>query len=315
MLRQTAAGMDDSWFRQASKRRRYLVGVSGGADSVALLEMLVAHGFRRLVVCHLDHGWRGRQSRADARFVERLARSHGLELEIEAARLAKGGSMEARAREARHAFFARCATRWRCPRLLLAHHAEDQAETVLWNLLRGSRGGSGMEAVRELTMAGRRIEVIRPLLACRRDDLRAWLHSREIRWREDVTNAQPVAVRNRLRHEALPLLAEISGRDAVAALVRAAAADGELREIEAWAVREADAIDPQGRLHLGRLAGLPPALRRACLHAFLSASGVPGPGRAEVDRVMAMLQPGAAARVSLPGGLFARRRGGRLWVE
>lgn len=310
-----ARGMDDTWFKMASRRQRYLVGVSGGADSVALLEMLVEAGFRKLVVCHLDHGWRGRESRADARWVGRLAERHGLDFEVGRAVLAEGPGMEAKAREARHEFFGSCAVRWRCPRLLLAHHAEDQAETVLWNLLRGSHGLSGMAERRLMRMGGREIEVTRPLLAWRRTELREWLAARNLRWREDDTNAKPIAVRNRLRHEAMPLLEEITGRDCTEPLVRAAAATAELREIEAWAVAEARAVDPQGRLHVGRLLSLPTALRRSCVFAFMAAAGLPGLGRAELDRVMAMLETGGPPRVSLPGGRLARRRGGRLWVD
>ncbi|MCU0797731.1 MAG: tRNA lysidine(34) synthetase TilS [Akkermansiaceae bacterium] len=306
--------MDDAWFSQASRSKRYLVGVSGGADSVALLEMLLEKGFRKLVVCHLDHGWRGKESRADARWVADLAGKHGLDFTTEQAEMPMGSAMEARARQARHEFFGRCAKAWKCPRLLLAHHAQDQAETVLWNLLRGSHGETGMAMRREMAMGGRKIEVIRPLLAWKRAELRAWLTERNLTWREDATNALPIAVRNRLRHEALPLLEEISGRDAVDALTRAAEKGAALREIEAWAVREAAAVDPQGRLHLGRLKSLPPALRRACVFSHLSTAGIADLGTAELERVMSMLEPGGPPRVSLPGGKLAHRRGGRLWI-
>ena len=310
-----ARGMDDTWFKQASRRKRYLVGVSGGADSVALLEMLLDAGFRKLVVCHLDHGWRGADSRADAEWVRRLAARHGLEFELGRGHLVVGPGMEAKAREARHEFFGACAARRRCPRLLLAHHAEDQAETVLWNLLRGSRGPCGMQERRLMRMAGRAIEVMRPLLSWRRKELREWLAMRGVKWREDGTNALPIVVRNRLRHEAMPLLEEITGRDCAEPLVRTAAATAELREIEAWAVAEAGAVDPQGRLHVGRLLTLPPALRRSCVFAFMTGAGLPDLGRAELDRVMSILEPNGPPRVSLPGGRLARRRGGRLWIE
>lgn len=307
---------ESEWLRSASKRRRYLVGVSGGADSVALLHLLAGAGFRRLVVCHLDHGLRGRASRGDARFVKGLAER--LELPFEGGRAevaADAGSLETAARRARHRFFADCARRWRCGRLLLAHHADDQAETVLWNLLRGSRGASGMAEIQALPMAGREIEVIRPLLATRSRELRDWLRAKRLRWREDATNAEGFTVRNRLRHEVMPLLGEAAGRDVTEALNRAADSAAELREIEAWAVREAGAVDPQGRLHMPKLRSLPPALRAACVHDFLKTSGVPDLDRATVSRVLAMLDPASGATRSLPGGRRMRRRQGRMWVE
>lgn len=311
---------DGDWLRRASKRRRYLVGVSGGADSVALLHLLSRAGFSKLVICHLNHRLRGREATADERFVGRLAARMDYPFEVRrvaVAELAKksGESVETAARRARHEFFADCARRRRCPRLLLAHHADDQAETVLWNLLRGSRGARGMESSRRLMMAGRGIEVGRPLLGWRREALRAWLRAEGLSWREDASNATPCAIRNRLRHEVLPRLEEIGGRDAAAALARAAESTRELREIEDWAVTRAAAVDPRGRLHLPRLRSLPEALRRACVFRFLSDAGVADLDRATLDRALAMLDPDVGAGLSLPGGKSLRRRQGRMWVE
>lgn len=308
------------WMAAASRRRRCLVGVSGGADSVALLHGLVRAGFAKLVVCHLNHGIRGRAAAEDARFVGRLASKLGLEFEherVEVAKLAEseGVSLETAGRTARHRFFAGCARRWRCRRLLLAHHADDQAETVLWNLLRGSRGAKGMRSPQEIVMDGVPITVERPLLATRRAELRDWLISEKLRWREDATNTELSAVRNRLRHEALPLLSAIARRDAAELLSKAAAGGDELREIEAWAVACADAEDPQGRLHVPRLRELPEALRRACVFDYLKRAGVSDLDRAAVDRVLGMLAPGGPPRVSLSGGRLARRRQGRILIE
>src|SRR5690606_11858726 len=167
--------------------RRWLVGVSGGADSVALLHLLVESGFRNLVVCHLDHRLRGRASAGDALFVRRLAEKLGLPCESGRADVARrmeecGGSLETVARHARHEFFAECARRHRCRRVILAHHADDQAETVMWNLLRGSHGLKGMEETRELiTGSGDVLEIHRPLLAVRREALVAWLEARRLK--------------------------------------------------------------------------------------------------------------------------------------
>jgi tRNA(Ile)-lysidine synthase len=305
------------WIHEAPKRRRYLAGISGGADSVALLHLLHRNGFRDIVVCHLDHGLRGKASAGDARFVRKLASDLGYPCEsgrTEVKSLAKenGHSLETSARDARHAFFAICSRKHRCPRLLLAHHYDDQAETLLWNLLRGSRGFSGMKEIQTLPMGGRPMECIRPLLARRRAELRAWLESEGLAWREDATNAEPFAVRNRLRNEALPLLAEIAKRDPAESFVRAADATAERRAIEAWAVKQAAAVDPQGRLHLPKLHTLPPALQSACIYDYLRSAGVPDLSREAVARCMTLLDPAAAPAANLPGGFILRRRAGRL---
>jgi len=309
-----------TWFQGAPKRRRYLAAVSGGADSVALLHFLHHYGFRDVVVCHLDHGLRGRASSGDARFVQKLATDLGYpceagKTEVKALAEHSGASIETAAREARHAFFAICSRKHRCPRLLLAHHLDDQAETVLWNLLRGSRGLSGMKEVQTLAMSGRPMECIRPLLGKRRSELRTWLESKGHAWREDASNREPFAARNRLRHEVLPLLSEIARRDATESLVRAAAATLEARTIESWAVKQAAVLDPQGRLHLPNLRSLPPAVQSACVYDFLRSSAVPDLSRELVARCMSLLDPAAPPAVNLPDGFILRRRAGRLLLE
>lgn len=307
------------WISQAARRARWLVGVSGGADSVALLHLLHRAGFRNLVVCHLDHRLRGRASTGDARFVERLAAQ--LDMKCESARAdvremmkQSGESLETAARHARHEFFATCARKHRCRRVLLAHHADDQAETVLWNLLRGSHGLKGMKSAHEIAVDGFKLELIRPLLGIRRADLVAWLRAHRLKWREDASNLEAIAVRNRLRHEALPLLAEISGRDPVAALVRGAHDTADREEMENELLHQAKVLDPQGRMHLGALRALPRPLQRRAIADYLSNKGVGEIDRTLLDRALALLDPAAAPAINLPGGRQLRRRAGRLLV-
>ena len=123
--------------------RRYLIGVSGGRDSVALLHSLVDLGYKNLIVCHLDHQLRGRSSAADARFVEKLAAKYDVDLalgstNVRALAAKKKMSIETAAREARYKFFAQVAKRRRCRTIFLAHHADDLVETFLINLFRGA---------------------------------------------------------------------------------------------------------------------------------------------------------------------------------
>src|SRR5205085_3391425 len=134
---------------------RYLAGVSGGRDSVALLHWLVSRDYRNLVVCHLNHQLRGRSSDADARFVSQLAQKYDFDLELGSAGVRAVAakqkiSIEAASRAARYEFFATVAKRRDCRVIFLAHHADDLVETFLINLFRGA-GTGGLGAIREIS--------------------------------------------------------------------------------------------------------------------------------------------------------------------
>jgi tRNA(Ile)-lysidine synthase len=185
-----------------------LAGVSGGADSVALLHVLVQLG-RKPHICHLNHQLRGTDSDGDAEFVHQLAQKYGLPFtietcDIEALAADRKLSLEDAARRVRHEFFASVAERTGIKTLALAHTADDQVETFLLKLLRGAgaTGLSGMEVEREL--GG--IRVIRPLLGVRRSEILEYLAAEKLSWREDASNADPQFTRNRVRHVLLPLL-------------------------------------------------------------------------------------------------------------
>lgn len=224
--------------------------------------------------------------------------------------------METAARNARHEFFGQCAVKHRCRRILLAHQADDQAETVLWNLLRGSYGLKGMREQQRIALAaGGELCLVRPLLEVRHAALVAWLKAHGHRWREDSSNLEPVAVRNRLRNEVFPLLEEIAGRDAVAALVRGAADAAEREDLDHEALARARVRDPQGRLHLPALRKVPPALQRAALREFLMDHGIAAIDRALLERAGGLLDTTQPAVVNLAGGRRLRRRAGRLWIE
>jgi len=305
------------WLSEASPVRRYLVAVSGGADSTALLHLLVNAGFGNLVVCHLDHGLRGSESAEDAEFVAKLADELDLSSDIAcddvtAVANETASSLETAGREARHRFYADCARRHDCREVLLGHHADDRAETVLWNLLRGSYGAKGMRPRQPLGD----LTLVRPLLGIRREELRRYLTERGLAWREDGSNAEPFAIRNRIRHEALPLLSSITGRDGVPALVRTAEAGEDQEEILAWALDRAEVLDPQGRLHLPALRELPPALQRAAVFRYLHRHGIVDLDRSLLQKAVALLDSqGETSSLNLPGGRYLRRRAGRLLIE
>ena len=305
-----------------SPTARYLIGVSGGRDSVALLHALVDAGLRRLIVCHLNHGLRGRAAAADARFVAALAANLGLELESEktdVGELAKqrGQSLETAAREARYAFFARVARKRRCHTLFLAHHAGDQVETFLFNLFRGAglAGLGGMRRESERDVDGVRLRILRPLLGVWREAIDAYIQAHGLRFREDSSNRTAAFTRNRIRHTLFPVLEEVFGRDVRQALWRANAI---LQAEEEWltGLAEPGAELPGAQLATPLLQSQPVAQQRRRILAWLRGNAVPNAGFGQVEAVRSLLEPGHyPAKVNLPGGWHARRRAKRLFLE
>ena len=301
--------------------RRALVAVSGGRDSVALLHGLLALGRRRLTVLHLDHRLRGRASTADAKFVARLARDLGLPLvsaraDVRGYAKARGVSLEQAARELRHVFYAAAARRERCRNVFLAHHADDQVETCLFNFLRGSgpAGLAGMRPKSEIRIDRLALTLLRPMLALRRPQIESWLRARKIGWREDASNLSADHTRNRLRHRVLPILFEEFGPSFPEAILRSASLFAAEDDWMRLAAEKAAARSLE--LPVRELADHPLALRRRIVRGWLKESGVAETGFAETERVLSLLDvAGGPARVNLPGGLHARRREGRIFLE
>jgi tRNA(Ile)-lysidine synthetase-like protein len=286
------------------------VGVSGGRDSVALLHALVERGESALVVCHFDHGLRP-ESAFEAEFVAELARGYGLPFEVERnASMRKKQSVETAAREGRYAFFESVAARRECPRLYLAHHADDQAETFLFNLLRGS-GSAGLGAMRPVSQRGALI-VHRPLLGTWRDEIDRYVAAHALRHCEDPTNRDLQHTRNRMRHEIIPYLEKTLGRNVRAALWRSAeilAAEDELLD------KLTPSQDTAAELEVAILRALPLALQRRVVQAWLCARGVPNVSFEDVEDVLRMVHQRAPAKVNLSSNQHARRRAGRIFLE
>lgn len=299
--------------------KSYLLGLSGGRDSVCLLHLLLAHGFRNLHLIHLNHQLRGEESEGDADFVRHLAEQHQLPHTLETAPVAElaaknGTSLETAAREARHQLFAKISHKTQCPRVLLAHHADDQAETCLFNLLRGSAGVKGMEPETFLEVEGQQLIVLRPLLQTRRSEITSYLQANKLAHREDSSNRDPAHTRNRLRHEALPLLQEILDRDIVPALLRANEATREREKILTAILETLQLRDPQGRLFLPKLRQLSPSLQRACLKQYLDEHEVPQISSALLDQAVLLIAPSGPPALNLPGNRFLRRKEGRIFL-
>lgn len=304
---------------------RILVAVSGGGDSIALLHLLAGLAPGRgwtLTVATLDHGVRGDESAADRRFVEELAAALDLPCRAgEADRpAAPDGSATAAApsesilRTLRRSFLAAAAEQDAAACIALGHTLDDQAETVLHRLARGA-GLAGARA-----MARWAPPFWRPLLGVRREALRRLLLGAGCPWREDASNREPRAARNRLRLGVLPALEEALGPAAIENLARTAELARDDEELlEGLASKESARVVTArhaGAIALDRraLIALPPALARRVVRRAVAALDPGQPGEAaHVRAVLALAQadrPGTEAH--LPRGLVARREGGRV---
>jgi tRNA(Ile)-lysidine synthase len=214
-----------------------IVAVSGGSDSTALLLALADLRKRKkldldIITAHFNHKLRGKESKRDKRFVRDLAETLGFEFVSESGLLEGKSNLEQRARDERYAFLLKIAKKKKAHIVLTAHTMDDQAETVLMNLIRGSGvdGLSGMKAVRELGNRGAEetgkseIQLVRPLLSwARRIDTEEFCSERDVKPRHDAMNDDLRFTRVRIRKTILPLLAEINPK-----IVESLARTGEL---------------------------------------------------------------------------------------
>jgi len=264
---------------------RVIAAVSGGADSVAMLHALVelkdALGIT-LFVFHLDHGLRGRASNADALFVERLCKQLKVRGVVTKRLLIRekarpGNSIEMTARSARLEEMRSALSKLKADVVAVAHHADDQAETVLMRLLSGSglEGLAGMDYESE-PLPG--LHVVRPMLDVSRKDIRSYLRRKKASWREDASNRSVRFRRNRIRHEMLPYLRKqgFAGVDSV--LVRLSEimrAENELIEQRTGALVTRVKIRSTDRLSLERLGRCHVADQRRILRAWIAGAGLP----------------------------------------
>lgn len=306
-----------------------LVGLSGGPDSVALLHVLRELrnelGFT-LGACHLDHGLRGEASSADEDFCRELCDTWSIPLTLDESRVfcidsdGTGALDETRARTHRYAFFRDAATRTHATHLALAHHRDDQVETILHRMLRGTglAGLRGIPASRPLTTnRDTDVQIIRPLLGLTKAEIVEHLERTAIPYRIDETNERLDSPRNRIRAEILPWLAERFEGDPAAALERLAVHADEADAYLASAAREAE---PTCRLEHDsydrrKLAALPrPVLRRVVAAAFESVAGR-GIELAESDRVLEGIDSDTSQELSLRGGIRISASGNAWRVQ
>jgi len=295
-----------------------VVACSGGGDSTALLHLLARLARPlplTLTVCCVDHGLRGTISTEEADFVEGMAADLGLPfrlVRLDPATLRRPGcSLQAVAREERYAALERVRTAAGAAWIATGHTADDVAETVVMNLLKGS--------ARPLGIGARRGRVVRPLLPFRHLELTGWLTEQGLGWREDASNRDPHYLRARVRHAVIPAFTAVNP-----ALTRvlghtAAVLGEEERYLEQQLAPHLGLIEPVAggvELAVAEVAALPLALRRRLVRTACHRVGlVKELGFVHVEQVRALVDGVAGTgEVRLPGGRVAERRYGRLYL-
>ncbi len=298
LVRQVARGLRSRCRVPAGAK--VLVAVSGGADSVALLRALALLADRRkfklsLTVAHVNHHLRGERSDGDALFVRTLASQLRLPCHITGVDLESApGNLEAAARRARYDALATLARESGTRYIATAHHADDQLETLLMRFIRGAgvRGMRGIAARRRLRHddSSLKLTVVRPMLAAERTDVVGFLNTLGQHWREDETNADTSLVRNRLRHEVIPLLKAIRA-DAPRRAVALGEHMGEMNRLLNEQAREAlaeagsagaEGTEPDGnRIDRAQARAMNPMvltqmLRRSLMQAGVGRDQLPG---------------------------------------
>jgi tRNA(Ile)-lysidine synthase len=299
--------LDRSYQRLGLRNNSILLAVSGGADSTALLlassELAEGLGLR-LEVCSVNHGWRPEGSQ-EVRAVAQLAERRGLPFHAAELRLRRGPGAEAQARSARYAAFEEIRQRRNLAFVATAHTADDQAETLLMRLSRGSslRGARGIRA--------KRGALVRPMLEITRPEVLAYLQKSGEGWHEDPTNADPAFLRSRVRHQVLTALAAAAGPSTPVHLARFAALCAEENELlEELAAQAYARISSEEGLDATGLRAMPRPLMRRVLAHLLGNSGL------EVDSEVLERALDAASRggsATLPQGKVLRCAGG--WVR
>jgi tRNA(Ile)-lysidine synthase len=316
MLRKVKKTIED--YAMLSRGDRVVAAVSGGPDSVALLKILtvIADEYNlSLLVAHLNHGLRGEEGEKDADFVGRLARDMGVEsvskrIDITTFR-GRGQSLEELCRDERYAFLKQAAHEYGATKIALGHHLQDQAETVLMNLFRGSGsdGLRGMLPVREGM-------IIRPLIQVTREEIGIFLEQQGLSFMNDSSNSQDFYLRNRIRHHLMPLLKDGFNPQMEKNLARTAEImrlDDDYMErvvaelLQGWGIfRDAG----ERKICIPELMKLHEALRHRVIRALLIRTAKTGKdiGYRHVKAAAALAQGGqVSGSLDLPGGVTLRR--------
>jgi tRNA(Ile)-lysidine synthase len=288
---------------------RLVVALSGGVDSVVLLDV-VARAARqlrcRVSALHVNHQLSPNARRWEA-FCRRLCRARSIPFRSARVKVRRGDSIEAAARSARYAVFAR----EDCEFIVLAHHRDDQVETLLLQLLRGAgvKGLAAMPAVRKADGRRQKVEILRPFLDATREDILQYARTRKLRWIEDESNQDIYFHRNFLRHEVLPVIARRFPAYRTT-LARAAGHFADAAQVlDETAARDAAGQLSGGSLAIAALRRLTPARARNLLRFFLAGQGVTLPNAERLEEALRQaLTAKQDARVQVQMGEFEMRR-------
>lgn len=290
-----------------------LLGLSGGADSTALLHILVGSGVK-VTAAHINHCIRGAEADEDEAFCREMCEKLRVPLEVlrcdvPAEAMKTGEGLEEAARRIRYSFFNKIMKERHIPILVTAHNADDNLETLLFNISRGSstRGGCGIPPVRK---EGRSAVVVRPILGLTKKEIIEYCDSHGLRYVTDSTNSDENYSRNRLRHKVLPELRRLNP-DAAGAAIRFC---DSLREDDAYLTSAAEEkrqeITTKDGLLTDPLSGLPRALSARILFAAAKEAGA-APERHHLNAMLDIAAEGYGSQ-SLPGGVTAHVRRGIL---
>jgi tRNA(Ile)-lysidine synthase len=294
---------------------RILVGFSGGADSTALLQFLWKYSKEQsisILAVHVNHGIRGEEALRDQRFCEAFCRERNIPFQsvcrdIPAEAKAKGISTEEAGREARYEIFGQYLSEGKADRVALAHHRNDQAETMLFRLMRGTglRGLRGMEPVRGA--------YIRPFLCVTRKEIEQWLEEEGLSWVEDGSNQEFLYTRNRIRYQLLEPMEEIRP----GAVVNMAKTAERLLELEDYLEQELSKVweicveekEQKIAIRLSDFAGLHPAMQKIltmhCLEKLMNSKESTNINANHAEQICALARGRRGSRIMLPGGICA----------
>ncbi len=280
---------------------KYVVAVSGGVDSVALLHILQKQEGLDLIVAHFDHGIRG-DSGEDRLFVQDLAKKYGLPFVYEEGKLGAKAS-EAMARQVRYNFLRRIGKDKNARAIITAHHQDDVLETAIINLLRGT-GRKGLTALKNQP------DILRPLLKVSKRELITHAKKHGLQWREDSTNQDIIYLRNYIRHKLLPRFGDSDRTKLVNILTKLEVTNQELDAILSDQLADQLGLQAsENRLNRKWFNQLPHAVAREVLAAWLRASGSRGFSSQTLERLV------VAAKVAEPGKTFPVQKGLSLRVQ
>lgn len=208
LYRQVAQQLQQLWDKKLPKY--IVVACSGGPDSIALVDMLHRLACEHAVipvVVHVNHRLRGTESQRDAKFVAQFCQARGLPYIILGGRILKTGNVQTQARDVRYAALTAVATHIGSPLVVTAHHANDQAETVIMQLMRGS-GPETLAGIPQRRALSKRVQVVRPLLHFTRDEIQDYCRNAKLKFIKDSSNKKLTYTRNWVRKKVLPLLAQ-----------------------------------------------------------------------------------------------------------